>query len=75
MNSDNKNKIGARRKSSFSRIDKIHPVKMMLYLALAGIIYLVNGYVYYTGSLINMSVLIVDVVFATAMLAIGVIAF
>jgi len=37
MNSDNKNKIGAKRQSSFSRIDKIHPVKMMLYLTLAGV--------------------------------------
>ncbi|MBK0402664.1 cytochrome c oxidase subunit III [Adhaeribacter sp. BT258] len=37
MKSDNKNKIGATHKSSFSRIDKIHPVKMLLYLCLIGI--------------------------------------
>jgi len=40
-----------------------------IFLALAGIIYLINGFVYYTGGLINTSVLVVDVAFATGMIA------
>lgn len=37
MKSDNQNKIGARHASPFSRIEKVHPVKMLLYLCLGGI--------------------------------------
>ena len=37
MKSENKNKIGARRASPFSRIEKVHPVRMLLYLCLIGI--------------------------------------
>ena len=37
MKSENKNKIGARNASPFSKIEKVHPVKMLLYLSLIGI--------------------------------------
>ncbi|KAA9345675.1 cytochrome c oxidase subunit 3 [Adhaeribacter soli] len=37
MKSDNKNKIGAEHASAFSKIEKIHPLKMLLYLAQIGI--------------------------------------
>lgn len=37
MNSDNKNTIGTSGNSTFSRIEKVHPFLMMLYLAIAGI--------------------------------------
>ena len=37
MKSENKNKIGARNASPFSKIEKVHPVKMLLYLCLIGI--------------------------------------
>ena len=39
MKSDNQNnnKIGARRASAFSQIERVQPVKMLLYLCLAGI--------------------------------------
>ncbi len=37
MKSDNKNKIGARHTSRFSRIEKVHPAKMLLYLCLGGV--------------------------------------
>ncbi|CAN5911159.1 cytochrome c oxidase subunit 3 [soil metagenome] len=37
MNSDKKNKIGAGEQSGFSKIDKVHPIKMLLYLSMVGI--------------------------------------
>jgi cytochrome c oxidase subunit 3 len=37
MKSDNQNKIGARRSSGFSRMEKVHPAKMLLYLCLVGV--------------------------------------
>lgn len=37
MKSENKNRIGARHASPFSKIEKVHPVKMLLYLCLIGI--------------------------------------
>ena len=37
MNFDKKNKVGSSKDSAFSRIEKIHPFEMMLYLALTGI--------------------------------------
>lgn len=37
MKSDNKNKIGAKHASPFSKIEKIHPVKMLLLLCLGGV--------------------------------------
>jgi cytochrome c oxidase subunit 3 len=37
MNSDKKNKIGAGERSGFSSIEKVHPVKMLLYLSMMGI--------------------------------------
>jgi cytochrome c oxidase subunit III len=37
MNFDKKNKVGTSRDSAFSRIEKIHPFMMMLYLSLLGI--------------------------------------
>ena len=36
MKSDNRNKIGTTRETAFSRIEKIHPVKMLLLLGLVG---------------------------------------
>ena len=37
MNSDKKNKIGIGQKSAFSQIEKVHPIRMLLYLSMAGI--------------------------------------
>jgi cytochrome c oxidase subunit III len=37
MNSDKKNKIGSGKQSAFSKIEKVHPVKMLLYLSMFGI--------------------------------------
>jgi cytochrome c oxidase subunit 3 len=37
MKSDNQNKISARNTSAFARIEKLHPVKMLLYLSLLGV--------------------------------------
>ncbi|MDX5347774.1 MAG: cytochrome c oxidase subunit III, partial [Hymenobacteraceae bacterium] len=37
MNSDKKNKIGIGQKSVFSQIEKVHPIRMLLYLSMAGI--------------------------------------
>jgi cytochrome c oxidase subunit III len=37
MNFDKKNKVGSSKDSAFSRIEKIHPFEMMLYLAIMGI--------------------------------------
>lgn len=37
MKSDNKNKVGAEHTSVFSKIEKTHPFKMLLYLTLIGI--------------------------------------
>lgn len=37
MNFDKKNKVGPSRESAFSRIEKIHPFVMMLYLSMMGI--------------------------------------
>ena len=37
MNSENKKKIGSVRASAFSRIEKMHPARMILYLCLSGI--------------------------------------
>lgn len=37
MNFDKKNKVGSSKDSAFSRIEKIHPFEMMLYLALTGV--------------------------------------
>ena len=37
MNFDKKNKVGTSRDSAFSRIEKIHPFMMMLYLSMLGI--------------------------------------
>lgn len=37
MNSDKKNKVGSGKQSGFSKIEKVHPIKMLLYLSMIGI--------------------------------------
>jgi cytochrome c oxidase subunit III len=37
MNFDKKNKVGSSKESAFSRIEKIHPFEMMLYLGIMGV--------------------------------------
>lgn len=37
MNFDKKNKVGSSKESPFSRIEKVHPFEMMLYLAITGV--------------------------------------
>ncbi|GEO04739.1 cytochrome oxidase subunit III [Adhaeribacter aerolatus] len=37
MNFDKKNKVGSSKESTFSKIEKIHPFEMMLYLAIMGV--------------------------------------
>ncbi|MDX5418608.1 MAG: cytochrome c oxidase subunit 3 [Hymenobacteraceae bacterium] len=37
MNSDKKNKIDSRQHSAFERIEKMHPIRMLLYLSMIGI--------------------------------------
>lgn len=37
MNSDKKNRIGAGQESAFSKMEKVHPYRMLLYLSMAGI--------------------------------------
>lgn len=37
MNFDKKNKVGSSKESAFSKIEKIHPFEMMLYLAIMGV--------------------------------------
>jgi cytochrome c oxidase subunit III len=37
MDSDNKNKVGAKQLSAFKQIERMHPVRMLLYLSMVGI--------------------------------------
>jgi cytochrome c oxidase subunit III len=40
MNSDKKNKVGLSRTAAFVNIDRIHPIRMLLYLSMAGMLIL-----------------------------------
>lgn len=37
MNSDKKNKVGSKQRSTFDKIEQMHPIRMLLYLSMIGI--------------------------------------